>query len=147
MGHTSNHLPKPSRLAYSAPCYRGQLFNDLGFMGDTECSQQILEGTYDYPPNTNMWAKKILQEAQHTFWRMTVDEIATTISTADFQQYWKRVDERSSSSFSGVNFSCPISFNALCYACSTPNRVCATRYPPCTLGNRSHCVTGEDSQQ
>ena len=105
MGHTSNHLPKPSRLAYSAPCYRGQLFDNLGFMGDTECSQQILEGTYDYPPDTDIWTKKILQEARHTFTRMSGIEIATTISTADFQQYWKRVDERTSSSFSRVTFS------------------------------------------
>jgi hypothetical protein len=49
--------------------------------------------------------KKILQEAQHTFSRISGAEIATTISTVDFQQYWKRVDERTSSSFSGVTFS------------------------------------------
>jgi hypothetical protein len=36
---------------------------------------------------------------------MSGTEIATTISTADFQQYWKKVDERTSSSFSGVTFS------------------------------------------
>jgi hypothetical protein len=105
VGHTSDHLFECFQLAYSAPCYPGQLFNDLGFIGDTECSQQILEGTYEYPPNTNIWTKKNLQEAQHTFSRMSGAEITSTISTADFQQYWKRVDERASSSFSGVTFS------------------------------------------
>jgi hypothetical protein len=45
VGHTLDHLSKRFHLAYPAPCYQGQLFNDLGFMGDTECSQQILEGT------------------------------------------------------------------------------------------------------
>ena len=74
-------------------------------MGDTECLQQILEGTYEYPPDTDIWTKKILQEAQHTFTRMSGKEIATTISTADFQQYWRRVDERTLSSFSSVTFS------------------------------------------
>jgi hypothetical protein len=74
-------------------------------MGDTECSQQILEGTYDYPPDTDIWTKKILQEAQHTFTRLPGKEIATTIFTVDFQQYWRRVDERTSSSFSGITFS------------------------------------------
>ncbi len=102
VGHTSDHL---FQLAYSAPCYCGQIFNNLGFMSDTECSQQILEGMYEYPPDTNIWTKKILQEAQHTFSRMSSAEIPTTISTVDFQQYWKRVDERTSSSFSGVTFS------------------------------------------
>ncbi len=63
VGHTSDHLSERFWLAYSAPCYHGQLFDDVGFMGDTECSQQILEGTYEYPPDTNIWTKKILQEA------------------------------------------------------------------------------------
>ncbi len=105
MGHTLDHLSERFCLAYSKPCYQGQLFDDLGFMGDTECSQQILEGTYEYPPDTNIWTKKILQEAHHTFSRMFGTKIATTISTTDFQQYWKRVDEKTSSSFSGVTFS------------------------------------------
>ena len=105
MEHTSDHLCGRFRLAYSTPCYHGQLFDDLGFMGDTECLQQILEGTYEYPPDTDIWTKKILQEAQHTFTRMSGKEIATTISTADFQQYWRRVDERTLSSFSSVTFS------------------------------------------
>ncbi len=54
-------------------------------MGETECAKQILEGTYDYPPNTNVWTKKILQEEHYTFWRMSSAKIATTISTTDFQ--------------------------------------------------------------
>ena len=103
--HTSDQLSEHFRLAYSAPCYHGQLFDNLGFMGYTECSQRILEGTYDYPPDTDVWTKKILQKAQHTFARMSGEEIATMISTADFQQYWIRVDERTSSSFSGITFS------------------------------------------
>jgi hypothetical protein len=52
-------------------------------MGDTECSQQILEGTYDYPPDTDIWMKKILKEIQHTFSCMSGKEIATTISTSN----------------------------------------------------------------
>jgi hypothetical protein len=86
VAHTSDHLSERFPLAYSAPCYRGQLSDNLGFMGDTKCSQRILEGTYDYPPDTDIWMKKILQEAQHTFAHMSGKEIATTISTANFQQ-------------------------------------------------------------
>jgi hypothetical protein len=101
--HTLDHLFECFCLVYSAPCYQGQLFDDLGFMGDTECSRKILEGTYEYPPNTNVWMKKILQEAHYTFSRMSGAKIATTFFTADFQQYWIKVD-RNSSSFSGVTF-------------------------------------------
>ncbi len=86
------------------PCYCGQLFDDLGFMGDTECAQQILEGIYDYPPDTNIWTKKILQHAYYTFSPMSGAEIVTTITTEDFQNFWQCVDESKSSSFSGITF-------------------------------------------
>jgi hypothetical protein len=65
--HTSDHLSQWFRLVHSAPCYQGQLFNDLGFMGDIKCAQKILKGMYDYPPDTDKWTKKILQEAHFTF--------------------------------------------------------------------------------
>ncbi len=57
VAHTADHLLERFQLAYSVPCYHGQLFDDLGFMGDTVCAQQILEGTYDYPPDTDIWTK------------------------------------------------------------------------------------------
>jgi hypothetical protein len=82
------------------------LFDDLGFTGDTECTQQILEGTYDFPPDTDIWTKKILQEAHsYTFSCMSGAEILTIITTKDFQDFWRWVDERTSSSFSRVTFS------------------------------------------
>jgi hypothetical protein len=108
--HTTDHLSQRFRLAHSAPCYQGQLFDDLGFMGYTKCytkcAQKILEGMYDYPPDTDEWTKKILQEAHLTFsQKMSKIEIATMITMEDFQNYWQQVDERTLSSFSGVTFS------------------------------------------
>jgi hypothetical protein len=50
------------------------------------------------------YGQKILQEAQITFFRMSGCKIATFITTKDFQEYWQRVDERTSSSFSGATF-------------------------------------------
>jgi hypothetical protein len=102
--HTLDHVSERFHLAYSALCYQGQLFDNLGFIGDTECSKQILEGMYEYPPDTNVWAKKILQDTHYTFLHMSGAKITTTISTTNFQQYWTRVDEKTSSSFSGVTF-------------------------------------------
>ena len=92
--HTSDHLSQWFRLAHSAQCYQGQLFDDLRFMGDTECARMILEGTYKYPPDTNEWTKEILQEAHITFSQLSGTEIETMIKTEDFQNYWKRVDKR-----------------------------------------------------
>jgi hypothetical protein len=102
---TSKHLSQQSHLAHSAPCYQGQLFDDLGFMGDTKCAQKILEGTYEYPPDTDKWTKKILQQAQMMSSQMSGTEIATMITMEDFQNYWQWVDERTLSSFRGITFS------------------------------------------
>jgi hypothetical protein len=74
-------------------------------MGDTECAQKILDGTYDYPPDTNVWTNKILQEVQHTFSQMSGVEITTTMTTDDFLYYWGQVNKQTSSSFSGITFS------------------------------------------
>ncbi len=104
VAHTADHLSDRFRLAYSVPCYRRQIFDDLGFMGNMKCAQQILEGTYEYPPDTDIWTKKILQEAHFTFSRMLGAKVATMITTKDFQDYWQHIDERTSSLFSGVTF-------------------------------------------
>jgi hypothetical protein len=77
--HTLDHLSECFRLVYSAPCYHGQLFDNLGFMGDTECSTQFLEGSYEYPFNTEVWTKKILQEAHYNFSCMSGAKIATQL--------------------------------------------------------------------
>jgi hypothetical protein len=74
-------------------------------MGDMEWAQKILEGTYDFPPDTNIWTKKILQEAHYTFSHISGAEIVIIVTMKDFQNFWQRVDERTSSSFSGVTFS------------------------------------------
>jgi hypothetical protein len=74
-------------------------------MGDTECTQQILEGTCDFPLDTDIWTKKILQEAHYTFSHMSGAEFTIIVTTEDFQNFWRRVDERTSFSFSGVTFS------------------------------------------
>jgi hypothetical protein len=59
---------------------------------------------YKYPLDTDAWTKKILQEAHYTISRMSNAKITTTISMVDFQQYWIKVDNRTSSSYSGVTF-------------------------------------------
>jgi hypothetical protein len=91
VGHISDHLSKRFHLTYSALCYCRKLFDDIGFTGDTECAQQILEGTYDFPPDTEIWTKKILQEAHYTFSHMSGAEIAIIVTTEDFQDFWRRV--------------------------------------------------------
>ena len=54
-------LSERFRLAFTAQCYSGQLFDDIGFVGDTECARQILEGTYVFPPDTDPATRLLLE--------------------------------------------------------------------------------------
>ena len=103
-GAVSNHLAERFRLAFSAPCMSGQLFDDIGFIGDTECAQQILEGTYVFPPGTDPATQFLLEEAGITYQKMSKEEVAMYVSTEDFQDYWQTANERISSSASGLHF-------------------------------------------
>ena len=40
------------------PSYSGKLVDDIGFLGDTEAAQQILEGTYEFPEDTDLAPNK-----------------------------------------------------------------------------------------
>ncbi len=60
------HLSIRFCLAYSAPCYSSQLLKDIGHLGDTRCSKDILDGTYAYLPDTDQWTVKILLHLQTT---------------------------------------------------------------------------------
>ena len=62
-GAVSIHLAERFQLAFSAPCMRGKLFDDIGFIGDTTCAQQVLDGTYVFPPDTDRATKFLLEKA------------------------------------------------------------------------------------
>ena len=101
----SENLAERFRLAFSAPaCQPGQLFDDIGFLGDTEAASRILENTYEYPPDTDPATKLLLQEAASMYARMTDEEVATFVTAEGFQYYWQRVNERISSSYSRPTF-------------------------------------------
>ena len=65
----------------------GKLFDDIGFIGDTTCAQQILDSTYVFPPDTDPATKFFLEEAGFTYWKMLKAEVATYVTTKDFQHY------------------------------------------------------------
>ncbi len=102
--HAMEHLSICFHLAYSAPCYSNLLLNNIGHFGDTQCAQDILDGTYNFPFNTNEWTMKIIREAHYTYKLLSKDNINTMVSVVDFQNYCQSVNEKISSSFSHLHF-------------------------------------------
>ena len=73
-------------------------------MGDTECAAQVLEGTYEYPEGINEATKMLLQECSKMYLSMSREEVATYVTAEDYQYYWKRVKEKTASSYSRLHF-------------------------------------------
>ncbi len=86
------HLSLQFCLAYTAPIYSSVLLGDMGHLGNTQYAQDNLEGNYTFPPDTDKWTAKILEEAHHTFVLLVNKKIDTTISVSDFQGYWQQAD-------------------------------------------------------
>ena len=66
--------------------------------------EQILEGTFIPPPDTDPATVKILKEIARTWSKMGTGEVNITVSPEDFQYYWRQIKERISSSYSKLHF-------------------------------------------
>jgi hypothetical protein len=64
-----------------------------------------LDGTFTYPPDTDLWMTKFFKEAHHTYAMLGNEAIHTAISVANFQGFWQHTDENKLSSFSGGHYS------------------------------------------
>ena len=71
--------------AFSLPVYSGRLFDDLGFMGDSECAQQVLEGTYVFPEGIDPATKMLLEECSIMYLSMLREEVSIFVTVEDYQ--------------------------------------------------------------
>ena len=100
----SKQLSERFRLVFTANCHQGQLFNDIGFLGDMESARMILEGTYKFPPDTDDATRLLFKEWGHAYAEMDRDELETYVTVENFRYYWQRANERISTSYSSLHF-------------------------------------------
>jgi hypothetical protein len=100
----STTLVERFQLALVAQCHCGTFFKDVGHLADGPAAQQILEGTYVYPPNLDPATRLLFKEASHTYAILAPMEIATYVTVEDFQHFWQTARERTGLSFSGLHF-------------------------------------------
>jgi len=65
---------------------------------------EILEGRFIPPEGTDGPTCMILEEIARIWKRSEAGEVDIVITQDDFQHYWKRANERTSSSYSGLHF-------------------------------------------
>jgi hypothetical protein len=90
------------RLTHSTPFLQEPLLATVGLTGTSLAAQQILDGTFiclaGVDETTQLLIKLLKRPADGVLC------IETTITCKDFQQYWKRARQRTSSSMSGLHF-------------------------------------------
>lgn len=104
MSLTNEILGSQFHLSLSAPMCTKQLFDDIGFLGDTLAAQSILEGTYVFPPDTNRHTRLLLEEPAKIFTTMMVNKIYKMVTLEDFQYWWRSANEDTQSSKYGIHF-------------------------------------------
>ena len=84
--------------AFSLSFHSGRFFDNLCFMGDSECAQKVLEGTYVLPEGIDPPTKMLLEECSMMCLSMLREEVYTFVAAEEYQYYRKRVKEPISSS-------------------------------------------------
>jgi sentrin-specific protease 1 len=90
--------------AGSAPICQGVLYDLLGTYADTDAAVQILEGTFTPPTDADGPTLIILEEIARIWQLMGDGEVNIVITQEDYQYYWRKVKESTSSSLSGLHF-------------------------------------------
>jgi len=95
-------IEKRYRLAYISPFLQEPLRSQLGLTGTSAEAKQILDGTFQCPDEMDETTKTIIHLLQRPF--AEIEQVASTISREDYQKYWKKAKESTSSSYSGLHF-------------------------------------------
>ena len=92
------------RQTEATPCMTGQLARDLGYLGNTDSAQNILDGTYIPPQGTNRYTEEFLQQLKYDPKAFNEPPTAT-LPTRDYVSGWKKKKEFTSAGKSGWTFS------------------------------------------
>ena len=95
-------LPRFSR-ASDAPICQGALFGLLGYGANTETAIEILEGRFTPPDGTDGPTLLLLDEIARIWSEMEEGNVNIVVTKDDFQHFWKRMNERTSSSYSKLH--------------------------------------------
>jgi hypothetical protein len=92
-------------LAHRAPIMNSLLGEKLRYLSDEALATAIITGTYDIPTSLDPATAMILKEIGKLGMKIVNgDSNEIVISPEDFKRFWKKVNEFTSSSMSGVHY-------------------------------------------
>ena len=78
-------------LAAQAPISSTKRIDQLGYWGDSEIANQLVEGTYKIPDEVDDATALILEEIGRIGVKLSDGEVTVTIPPEEFRYFWKRV--------------------------------------------------------
>ncbi len=91
-------------LAGKAPICNGELFNQFGYMANMLALKAVLDGNYKAPANLDTATNEIFTEIAAICRLVPANSVSIVISPEQWKQYWKVVNEETSSTKSGIHF-------------------------------------------
>lgn len=92
------------RQTENTPCMQGQLVQDLGYLGNTPSSQEILDGLYQPPPDIGPYTREFLNHLRYDT-KAKINPPLEIMTTTEYIQGWKKKKENTSAGKSGWTFS------------------------------------------
>jgi hypothetical protein len=103
--HTMDMCEARFRLTENTPLRLEPMCSALGpFAIETDAAQAILQGTYEVPAETDDYTREFLQTIQASAPLNPQLRLSCEITKEDFQCYWTKPKERTSSSISGLHY-------------------------------------------
>jgi hypothetical protein len=90
--------------AGEAPLCNGALFQDFGYTASTPTSKAVLDGMYVAPTDSDSATKELFAEIVAICHHIPENSIPITMTLAQWQQYWKVVNEEMLLSELGLHF-------------------------------------------
>jgi hypothetical protein len=95
---------KQYTLAGKALVCNGELFQDFRYTANTPASRAVLDGTYVAPKDSDMATKELFEEIVSIRRLIPENSVSIIITPEKWMQYWKVVNEETSSLESGLHF-------------------------------------------
>jgi hypothetical protein len=103
--HTMAMCEARFRLTENTPLRLEPMCSALGpFAIETDAVHDILQGTYEVPAETDAYTREFLQTIQASAPLDPQLRLSCEITKEDFQHYWTKPKERTSSSISGLHY-------------------------------------------
>jgi len=91
-------------LAGEAPICNGELFQNLGYQANTKASKAVLDGTYEAPTTSDKATRDLFAEIAAIHHLISENSMPIVITPEQWKQYWRVINEETSSSESGIHF-------------------------------------------